>query len=46
MKKWDYTGDDGCLSYPVTDSNIAERVFQTFQKSIDPIKQASMCVKV
>ena len=30
MKKWDYTGDDGCLSYPVTDSNIAERVFQTF----------------
>ena len=46
MKKWDYPGDDGCLSYPVADSNIAVRVFQTFQKSIDPIKHASISVKI
>ena len=45
MKKWDFQGDDSFLTYPIVDSKIALRVFQTFQKSIDPIRQAQVVVK-
>ena len=45
-RKWEFKTEDSYLEYPVPNGDLALRVFQAFQKSIDPILEAAASLKV